>query len=155
MDFPKYNNYRINSRGFSLVELMVVIAIMGVLAAIVVPNYSEHIKRGKLTDAVNELAQLRLAMERAFQNTGTYAGTGTDPCAVSMPTGKYFTFTCTSASSPPTYTLTAKNIGSQGLGAAESYKYTINEGGVMQTAAYAGTTFDTPKSCWWIHQNDC
>jgi type IV pilus assembly protein PilE len=151
MDFCVNKNYKINFRGFTLIELLITIAIMAILAAIVAPNFSSQIIRGKLTDSVDQLAQLRLAMERQFQNTGTYLNTGGDACGITMPADNNFTFTCTA--SDTAYTLTASNADNKGLGDADTYEYTINEAGTMQTTKYPGN--DTAKNCWLIQQNDC
>lgn len=160
MNFGFNNNHKIRSSGFTLTELMIAIAIMGILAAIVVPNYTVQINRAKLSDAVNQLAQLRLSIERVFQNNGTYK----DPanvatCGIEMPADHNFTFTC--SSSDTTYTLTAKSLAGQGLGAANAYEYRINESGAMQTIAYDGNTYSADptatdaKNCWLIKINDC
>jgi type IV pilus assembly protein PilE len=157
MSFCINKNDKINSRGFTLVELMITIAIMAILAAIVVPNFSLQIIRSKLTDTADQLAQLRLAMERQFQNTGTYLNGGA--CGITMPAANNFTFTCAATSN--TYTLTASNAAGKGLGDADSYKYTINQVGAMQTLAYAGTDYPADstdsdaKNCWLIQQNEC
>jgi len=160
MSFAFNYNYKIHPRGFTLTELMITLVIMGILAAVVVPNYTAQIDRAKLSDAVNQLAQLRLSIERVFQNNGTYKDpANVAPCGIVMPAGHNFTFTCSSTDS--TYILTAKSLAGQGLGAAGDYEYRINESGAMQTIAYGGVDYPADpattgaKNCWLIKINDC
>ena len=74
-------SHRIN--GFTLIELMVVVAIIGILAAIAMPNYSAYVIRGSRAAAQTELLQLASLQEKIYLNsnaytpniTGTYDGT--------------------------------------------------------------------------------
>lgn len=58
--------YRTQS-GFTLIELMIVVAIMGILAAIAIPQYQIYIAKTQATRVVNELGQLRLTVEECLQ----------------------------------------------------------------------------------------
>lgn len=61
-------------KGFSLIELMIVIAIVGILAGIAWPSYQEHVRSSNRSQAMGALMGLAQAMERHFTQTGSYKG---------------------------------------------------------------------------------
>lgn len=63
-----------NSKGFTLIELMIVVVVVSILAAIVVPSYSNQVKRTNRTDCQGALMNFALAMERHFARANTYDG---------------------------------------------------------------------------------
>lgn len=68
---------RYNLRGFTLIELMIVVAIIAILAAIALPSYTESVRKGKRADAQSALVGLASAMERRFTEMNNYCGAGT------------------------------------------------------------------------------
>ena len=60
--------------GFTLIEMMVVVALVGILASIAYPSFIEAIRKGRRADAVSALTQIQHAQERWRANNGTYAG---------------------------------------------------------------------------------
>lgn len=146
-----------HNRGFTLIELMVVIAILGVLAAIAVPQYNGYVLKSKLTEGFNNLSDLRTRLEQFYQDNRMYADAG-GVCGrdaggtirVAMPaypTVKHFTYTCTSTNAGQGFLLTAT---ANDLG----FTYTVTETNIKATTAVpAGYTTNT--ACWVSSKSGC
>lgn len=133
------------SNGFTLIELMVTIAIIAILASIALPSYNSYVARSKIAEATSELSQWRNAAERYYQDNRNYTGV----CDNTGPTGaKYFTYTCVSTAE--TYTLTATGIANQGM---DGYVYTINQNNAKTTTEFANEA--VTATCWQIKKGSC
>ena len=91
-------------RGFTLIELMITVAIVGILASIAYPSYQDSVMKSRRADAKGALLGLANTMERNFTTTNSYVGvtpTNTD----------YYTITITATAS--SYTLSAAPVGAQ------------------------------------------
>jgi type IV pilus assembly protein PilE len=150
-------NQRISSRvgrmssGFTLIELMIVVAIMAILAAIALPIYRDYVTRSKLTEAQNLLTNYRTKMEQYFQDNHVYSTTATSTvCGATLPTApsNYFTYTC-EAKTPTTYVATATGVAAQGTG---NFKYTIDNLNNRTSAVPSGWTLPNPNNCWVLRK---
>lgn len=79
-----------NQKGFTLVELAVVIIVIGVLAAFAVPRFRDSVERSKASESFNYLSAVRAAQERSAARQGTYASDLTK-LDIQMSEPKYFT----------------------------------------------------------------
>lgn len=119
--------------GFTLIEIMIAIAIIGVLAAIAIPNYQKYMVRGKqagakavLLEIAQRQAQYQVDSRGGFSNSLTTLNV-TPPSDISAA----FTFTITVASPPPTFTAKAEPRDASG----GDIWMSIDEGGIRATGA--------------------
>ena len=124
--------------GFSLIEFMIVVAIIGILSVIAVTAYTDYITRGRLVDATAGLSSGRITFEQHYQDAHTYA-TATCPAAT-----EHFTYNCGTPTAT-TYTLTAT-----GMGSLSTFSYTINEANIRTSA----TPWGNGATCWIMKPGD-
>lgn len=94
--------------GFTLIELMIVIAIIGILAAIAIPAYQDYIARAQVSEAFSLSNATKIAIADYAQHNGAFPGTATIPTAASLAiTGKYGTGTVTPDTGVIVYTFNA------------------------------------------------
>jgi type IV pilus assembly protein PilE len=145
-------------RGVTLIELMITVAIVGILAAVAIPAYSDYVRRGSLPEAFSQLSDYRVKMEQFYQDNRSY---GTDACADGAtapswngfaPNGaKNFTYACSLSSSGQGYAVTA--TGKTGTVSA-GHVYTINHANLQTTTSFKGATV-SGKNCWLIKSTSC
>lgn len=102
------NKFRRSVRGFSLIELMIVVAIVAILTAIAFPSYTNYIVKTRRTAAKACLSQASNFMERYYTTNMTYVG-ATDPgldCESAAQTGNYYGYSY-GTPTVSTYTITA------------------------------------------------
>lgn len=99
------------SRGFTLIELMIVVAIAAILAVIAVPAYNRYVVRSDLTEAYNDMQALATQLGQFYQDNRTYVGACAPNTIAPLPTSTNFTFQCSfpqvTPPNPPQYLITA------------------------------------------------
>ncbi|HEY8354317.1 MAG TPA: type IV pilin protein [Methylophilaceae bacterium] len=129
--------------GFTLVELIIVVAIVGILSTVAFPAYQDYVARGKVTEAVSGLADLRVKLEQYFQDNRTYVGYVDGSCNRSSDgkpavTAKSFSFTCETASD--SFKITATGISTAGM---SGYSYDIDHNNERNSTVPGGS-----GPCW-------
>jgi type IV pilus assembly protein PilE len=141
--------FRCGQTGFSLIELMIVLAIIGVLAGIALPNYQDYITRGKITEAVANLSDARVRMEQYYQDNRFYNADGTvgsTSCGSTTVTATAnFTFSCVSSNSGQAYVWTATGISSM-----TGFSYTINQANARSSTIAANSAWPAATANCWI-----
>jgi type IV pilus assembly protein PilE len=151
--------------GFTLIEVMIVVAIVAILAAVALPAYGDYVRRGQLPEAFSGMADLRVKMEQYYQDNRSYgtsggncadtntptwaAGTPTLTYAGSTPGRELFTFTCAVTNGGQGYTLTATGARERAVG----HIYTITHANVRSTTEFKGNS--VTAGCWLAKGSEC
>jgi type IV pilus assembly protein PilE len=106
----------LNTRGFTLIELMVVVAIVAILASIAYPSYVDHVRRARMTDAQMVLLEAAQWLERQYTQANTYptsAVTAASYDSAPKDGAAAYTIAKTPTTASQAYTLTATATGDQ------------------------------------------
>ena len=126
-----YAVLKTTSRGFTLIEALIVMTLLSILAAIAIPNYSRYVTRGNLVEATNALSEYRVRMEQFYQDNRAYQNVAGN-CGAAVPANlQSFAITCVIAAAGQAYTATAT-----GAAGAAGFVYTINQANARATTAF-------------------
>lgn len=137
------------AQGFTLIELMIVVAIIAIVAGIAVPAFTKYVQRSKISEATAGLASMSVKLEQYFQDNRTYVGACQNGTIAPLPQANLFTFACNLTAT--TYTVTATGKAGTNMSA---FSYTIQQDDTRTTASLpAGWTTPNPNNCWARTEN--
>jgi len=142
------------STGFTLIELMIVIVIIGILASVALPAYQDYVRRSAIQEGLAELADIRIKLEQFYQNNRHYGGAscGHDGVEqrVTWANTQHFSYDCDLDADKQGYLLTASGLAK---GSARGHEYDLDHGNNRATTKFKGD--DTMKSCWLVRGGEC
>ena len=139
-------------RGFTLIELMIVVAVIAILAALAYPAYTQYLLRDRAVEGPAALAALAVKLEQRLQDVGGY-GRGDDgrddgDCGILRASVRDFTVDCTAAAAGQTFVLRAV-----GTGPVDGVEYTLDDVGVRRTVRHPRGV--PAGNCWSIRGGTC
>ena len=137
-----------SAKGFTLIEVMITVAIVAILAAVAIPSYTDYITRSKIQEATSTLLSMRVKMEQYFQDQRTFIGACAAGTVAPLPAGlKYFTVGCSNQAAT-TYTVTATGIAGSDMA---QFSFTIDQGNTRQTTSVpTASGWSLPATNCWV-----
>lgn len=137
-------------RGFTLIELMIVIVIVAILAAVAIPSYRDYVTRSRITEAVANLSDMRVKMEQYFQDNRSYAGACNNGTVAPLPANTVnFQYSCPAAN----LTATGYVVRADGIGSMAGFAYTIDQSNTRTTIALPAGWAGTNSPCWVLKRD--
>lgn len=131
--------------GFTLIELMIVVAIIAILAGIAIPSYQDYVTRAKITQAVSGLSEMRVKMERHFQDNRTYVGACVAGTQAPLPANTAnFTFSCPIDD----LTTTTYIVQATGIGSMAGFVFRIDQNNTRTTESVPAGWAAPATNCW-------
>ena len=137
--------------GFTLIELMVAVAIVGVIAGVAYPQYTDYVKRSRLAEATGVLTTTRVRLEQFYQDNRNY-GSSSAACGVVLPAAQFFSVTCNwgTGATNQSFVITASGLSAAGM---SGYTFTVDHNNAQRTTSFPGAA-GLPVSCWLRRKGD-
>lgn len=132
------------ARGFTLLELMITVAIVAILAALALPAYNDYVTRGKLVEAHSALGAQRVRMEQFYQDMRTYTGACDAGTVATVSNTQHFELTCDIAGDGQGYTVHATGRAGTDV---EDFEFTVTESNQRATVS-AKSGWTANAACW-------
>jgi len=133
---------RKSSQGFTLIELMIAVAIVGILATIAYASYATQIQHSRRSDALTSVGALSSSLERCYAQAYAYTGCTNAAAGVTASQNGYYSIATTVAAT--TYTVTATPVGGQASDTSCAVIELSNSG----QSATNSLGVDETKTCW-------
>ncbi len=130
-------------QGFSLIELMITLAIAVIIAAVAVPAYRDHMLRAHIPEATSTLSALAMRLEQHYQDNQAYSDA--NGCAITMPPDELFTFECEANNRGQSFLLKARG---KSTGAMADFVFTLDQNGNAMTTQLPAAWGTAPFNCW-------
>lgn len=135
------------STGFTLIEMLAVVVIAAILAAVGLPAYTDYLRRARIAEATSGLAAMRVKLEQYYQDYRSYGATAAG-CGAAMPSSQNFRFACQwgAGANDQGYLITASGIS----GRMSGFIYTIDHAGNRKTTGLPASWGQPPYDCWVV-----
>lgn len=150
---PLFDRRPARSRGFTLIELMITVAVVGILGAIAYPSYTDYVRRSRISEATGDLSATRVRLEQFYQDNRHYGSTAA-ACGVAQPNAgnKPFLYSCTwgGTASNQSFVLRATGIAN---GPMAGFTFTLDNNNARATTAFPRAA-GLPRACWMNRSGD-
>lgn len=136
------------SGGFTLIEIIIAVAILGIVVAFAIPSYSSYVTRSKRVDAHIALREAAQIMERCRTENFTYVGCDTAAGAITASPDNYYSLAYSNVTAT-TFTVTASpNTSKSQANDTDCQRMTIDQTGFTDSRATSTSTTSTANICW-------
>jgi len=136
-----------HQKGFTLIELMIVVAVIGILAAVAYPAYQDYVIRSKRGDAMNALAAVRIAQEKYRANNAAFTNSLSELGLSSSSPDGYWTIELVSTATYPTNGSKFYAFAYPGHTDTSCEAFMVDREGPVSSGTYSGKTFAN-MDCW-------
>jgi type IV pilus assembly protein PilE len=139
-------SFKARTSGFTLIELMVTVAIVAILAAVALPSYRSYVTRGRIPEATSALSTKRVRMEQWFQDTRSYANApaGADDTTTST----FFDFSTKDDGNADTRTATGYTLYARGKNAMAGFTYSVDQANTKASTVTGVSGWSSNATCW-------